>query len=59
MLANPETHGTHTVRVPNLFHIMGTTRVEDISPNRKAKHVMDNFEHQLEPGEVKILYATR
>ena len=59
VLANPENHGTHTVKVPNLFNLMGTTKVQDISPNRQAKQVADNFEHQLEPGEVKVLYATR
>ena len=59
VLANPENHGTHTVKVPNLFNIMGTTNVRDISPNRQVKQVTDNFECQLEPGEVKVLYITR
>ena len=59
MLANPETHGTHTVRLSNVYNIMGTTIVRDISPGRKIEKVLDHIEYNLEPGEVKLFYVKR
>lgn len=59
VLANPETHGTHTVRLSNVYNIMGTTIVRDISPGRKIEKVLDHIEYNLEPGEVKLFYVKR
>ncbi len=59
VLANPEGHGAHTVRLSNVYNIMGTTNVKDISHARKLDTVSDHLEYHLEPGEVKLFYAKR
>ncbi|PID57355.1 alpha-amylase [candidate division KSB3 bacterium] len=59
VLANPDASETRLVRQPDIYALMGSTTVKDISRSRRLDHVPPLLEHELHPGDVKILYAAR
>ncbi|MCP4403611.1 MAG: hypothetical protein GY801_40690, partial [bacterium] len=58
-LANPDEHDTHMVRESNVYGIMGSDKVRDISRSRRLEEVPAFLEYNLHPGEVKLLYVKR
>ncbi|PKH01312.1 alpha-amylase [Psychromonas sp. MB-3u-54] len=59
MLANPDGHNAYMVRESNVYGIMGSDKVQDISRSRRMKDVPAFLEYNLLPGEVKLLYVKR
>ena len=59
VLANPDGHDTHMLRESNVYGIMGSDKVQDISRSRRLDEVPAFLEYNLHPGEVKLLYVKR
>ena len=59
MLANPHGQDAYMVRESNVYGIMGSDNVEDISRSRRIQEVPEFLEYNLHPGEVKLLYVKR
>lgn len=59
LLANIDSRNTHTVRKSNIYTIMGSNQVTDISRSRRMENVPAYLQCSLQPGEVKLLYVKR
>ncbi len=59
VIANPDEHSWHTAYVDNMYGVMGSEQVQDLSHGHKMEHVPNNLEYNLKPGEVKLFYAKR
>ncbi len=57
LLANIDSRDTHTVRKSNIYNIMGSSQVTDISRRRRMEKVPEYLQCTLQPGEVKLLYV--
>lgn len=59
VIANRNGHGVNEVYFHDLYAIMGSDKVEDISHGYRMSGIPCNFHYNLNPGEVKLLYSKR
>ena len=57
VIANPDGRQIRKLRMKNMYAIMGSDWVRDISHQHTMDHVPNALEYDLAPGEVKLFYA--
>ena len=57
IVANVDQHGMHTVRNLNMYHLMNSENVQDISRGHQMAAIPEYLEYHLHPGEVKLFHV--
>ena len=57
VIANINTEEGTDVKVPNMFSVLGTENIKDISHGYRMDEILDNFDYYLKPSEVKLFYG--
>ena len=52
-------YALNEIYLNDLYAIMGSDKVEDISHGYRMSGIPCNFHYNLNPGEVKVLYSRR
>ncbi len=59
IIVNRNGHGVNEVYFHDIYAIMESDKVEDISHGYRMSNISGNFHYNLNPGEVKVLYTKR
>ena len=59
VIVNPAEEGWYNARVQNIFGVMGSKNIRDLSHGHQMEQVPEHLEYKLQPGEVKLFYAKR
>ena len=57
VIANINTEEGTNVNVPNMFSVLETEDIKDISHGYRMDEIPNNFDYYLKPGEVKLFYG--
>ncbi|MGM0508618.1 MAG: alpha-amylase family glycosyl hydrolase [Fusobacteriota bacterium] len=57
VITNKSATETHHIYVNDIYSVLGSNNVEDISHGHRMSEVLQNLEYGLAPGEVKLFYA--
>ena len=57
VIANINTEEGTNVNVPNMFSVLETENIKDISHGYRMDEIPNNFDYYLKPGEVKLFYG--